>query len=86
MKYKGIILVFLVGIAIVGLILFPDEKIYQEVAEVGSPAPDFELKDSNGNLWQLSDRRYPRASPWNSDMMLEVSASEVGPFPSAFSP
>jgi peroxiredoxin len=57
MNYKGIILVLLIGIAIVGLIFLPDERIYQEVAEIGSPAPGFELNDSTGNLWRLNDLR-----------------------------
>ncbi len=57
MNYKGIILLLLIGIAIAGLIFIPDKKIYQEVAAVGSLAPEFEFKDSDGNLWRLADLR-----------------------------
>lgn len=57
MKYKGIILVLLISIAVVLLIFLPEEKVYREIAQVGSSAPDFELKDSKGNIWRLSDLR-----------------------------
>ncbi len=60
MKYKGAILVILIAIAIFLLLFLPDVKlpdikVYKEVAEVGAKAPDFELYDSKGNLWRLSD-------------------------------
>jgi peroxiredoxin len=55
MKYKGIILLVLIAIAVALLIFLPEEKIYREVAEVGSKAPDFELKDAKGTLWRMSD-------------------------------
>ncbi len=57
MKYKGIILVVLIGVAVVALIFLPSEKKYDYIAEVNSPAPDFELKDSKGKMWKLSDLR-----------------------------
>jgi peroxiredoxin len=55
MKYKGLILLILIGIAVAALIFLPEEKKYKEVAAVGKPAPEFELEDSNGNLWKLPD-------------------------------
>lgn len=55
MKYKGLILVVLIAIAVVVLLFLPEERIYKQIASVGSPAPDFALRDSNGNLWRLSD-------------------------------
>jgi len=58
MKYKGLILVVLIAVALAILVLLKTEEVsYTEIAEVGSPAPDFELEDSNGNLWRLSDLR-----------------------------
>lgn len=57
MKYKGLILVILIAIAIAALIFLPEERVYKEVAQVGSQAPEFELNDANGNLWKLSDLR-----------------------------
>jgi len=57
MKYKGIILLVLIAIAVVILVFLPEEKVYKEIAEVGSRAPEFELKDSNGKLWRSSDLR-----------------------------
>jgi peroxiredoxin len=57
MRYKGIILVVLIGIAVVLLVFLPEEKVYREISEVGSPAPDFELNDSKGRLWRLADLR-----------------------------
>jgi thiol-disulfide isomerase/thioredoxin len=55
MKYKGIILFVLIAIAVVLLIFLPEEKMYREIAEVGSKAPAFELKDAEGNLWRMAD-------------------------------
>jgi peroxiredoxin len=57
MKYKGIILLVLIAIAVALLIFLPEEKIYREVAEVGSKAPEFELKDADGTLWRMSDQK-----------------------------
>jgi len=57
MKYKGLVLVILIAVGVALLLFLPERKIYKEIAAVGSPAPDFELKDSNGNLWKLSDLR-----------------------------
>ncbi len=55
MKYKGLILVILIAIAAALLIFLPERKTYKEIASVGAPAPDFELRDASGNLWKLSD-------------------------------
>ncbi len=57
MKYKGLILVILIAIGVVVLIFLPEKKIYEEVASVGNPAPEFELRDSNGKLWKLSEQK-----------------------------
>ncbi len=57
MKYKGVILIIIIAIAVAALIFLPDEKSYKAVAAVGKPAPEFELKDANGDLWRLSDLR-----------------------------
>ncbi|GBE04658.1 thiol-disulfide oxidoreductase ResA [bacterium BMS3Abin10] len=57
MKYKGPILVILIIIAVAALIFLPERHLYMEIAEVNSPAPDFELSDSNGKIWKLSDLR-----------------------------
>jgi peroxiredoxin len=56
-KYKGLILVIVIAICLAVLILLPKEKIYEEIAAVGKPAPAVELKDADGNLWKLSDLR-----------------------------
>ena len=55
MKYKGFIIIVLIGISIAALIFLPEEKKYKEIASVGSQAPYFELMDTKGNLWRLSD-------------------------------
>jgi peroxiredoxin len=57
MKYRGVVLLILIVIAAVAIALLPDEKKYYAVAEVGAEAPDFELYDSKGKLWRLSDLR-----------------------------
>ncbi len=57
MNYKAIVIVGLVIIAAVALIRLPEEKRYDEIASVGSAAPDFELYDADGKLWKLSDQR-----------------------------
>jgi len=56
-KHKGLILVIVIAIALVVLFLLPKEKRYEEIAAVGKPAPVFELKDANGNMWRLADLR-----------------------------
>jgi len=55
---------------------------YREVATVGSPAPDFELRDSNGNLWRLSDLRGKVVvinfwATWNPSSHLEIQYMEA---------
>ncbi|MBI5049769.1 MAG: TlpA family protein disulfide reductase [Nitrospirae bacterium] len=55
LKYKRIILAVLIVIALLVIKFLPEEGAFLEIAAVGSPAPDFELKDLNGNLWKLSD-------------------------------
>lgn len=55
MKHKGIILIVLLAIASIAIIFLPKERSFKEVAVVGAPAPQFELKDTDGNLWRLSD-------------------------------
>ncbi len=57
MKYKGLILVIVIAVCLAVFILLPKEKIYEEIAAVGKPAPAVELKDADGNLWKLSDLR-----------------------------
>ena len=57
MKYKGPVLVVLIAIGVAALFLMPAKKVYEEVAAVGKPAPDFEYPDSNGKIWRLSDLR-----------------------------
>ncbi|GAB4539036.1 MAG: TlpA disulfide reductase family protein [Thermodesulfovibrionia bacterium] len=57
MNYKGIVLIILIAIALAAILYLPGGKSYRSVAAVGRPAPDFELKDSTGRLWRLSDLR-----------------------------
>lgn len=57
MKHKGLILTVVIVGAILALILLPGQKKYGKVASIGKPAPEFELKDSNGNMWKSSDLR-----------------------------
>ena len=57
MKYKGLILVVLIAVAVALLIFLPENKTYKEIASIGAPAPNFELRDANGNLWKLSDQK-----------------------------
>ena len=57
MKHKGLILVIVIAACLAVVLLLPKEKKYEEIAAVGKPAPVFELKDANGNLWKLSDLR-----------------------------
>jgi len=54
MKRKGLILAILIAIVVIVISFLPEDRLYKEVAAVGKPAPEFELKDSNGNLWRLS--------------------------------
>lgn len=57
MKYKGPILLALIAIVAATLFLVPETKVYEEVASLGKPAPDFEYMDHTGKLWKLSDLR-----------------------------
>ncbi|GBD97264.1 MAG TPA: TlpA family protein disulfide reductase [Nitrospirae bacterium] len=57
MKYKGLILIVIIAIGAALLFLLPETKTYEEVASVDKPAPEFELRDSDGNIWKLSDQR-----------------------------
>ncbi len=57
MKYKAIVLIIIISIGAALLFLLPEKKEYEEIAAVGKPAPEFELRDSNGKLWKLSDLR-----------------------------
>ncbi|MBI5740002.1 MAG: TlpA family protein disulfide reductase [Nitrospirae bacterium] len=57
MKHKGIILVVIVAVCVAVLFLLPKDKKYEAIAAVGKPAPTFELRDANGNLWSLPDLR-----------------------------
>ena len=57
MKYKGLIIVVLIAIAVALLLFLPENKTYKEIASIGAPAPNFELRDANGNLWKLSDQK-----------------------------
>lgn len=55
MKHKSIILIIVIAVAAAAIFLTPEEKSYKTIMSVGSPAPDFELRDSTGKLWKLSD-------------------------------
>ncbi|MDO8282116.1 MAG: TlpA disulfide reductase family protein [Thermodesulfovibrionia bacterium] len=55
MKYKGLILAaVLVGAALM-LLMSPENKKFDQIVAVGKPAPQFELMDSSGKMWKLSD-------------------------------
>jgi peroxiredoxin len=55
MKFKGLVLVILVVVGVAILLLIPEKKVYEKVASVGKPAPEFAYPDSNGKMWRLSD-------------------------------
>ncbi|MEW6713788.1 MAG: TlpA disulfide reductase family protein [Nitrospirota bacterium] len=55
MKHKSIILIIVIAVAAAAIFLAPGEKSYKTIMAVGSPAPDFELRDSTGKLWKLSE-------------------------------
>ncbi len=55
MKYKGLILLAVMVVAAVAVFMSPQNKKFDEIAVVGSPAPQFELMDDTGKLWRLSD-------------------------------
>lgn len=53
---KGIILffIFAIGIAAIAILSKTDEKAMKKAA-IGLEAPNFELKDTDGRTWKLSD-------------------------------
>lgn len=55
MNFKRFILSILTIIAVAALFFIPNETVYETVASIGKPAPDFELMDSNGRLWKLAN-------------------------------
>jgi peroxiredoxin len=57
MNYKAPLLIIIVAVAVLVLFVLPEKKIYEKVASVGSPAPEFEYPDANGKIWKLSDLR-----------------------------
>ncbi len=58
MKYKGLIMILLIIGTVILLFFLPKEGFWQgEVASVSAEAPDFELQDTDGNNWKLSDLR-----------------------------
>lgn len=55
MKHKSVILIIIIAIAAAAIFLSPGKKSYKTIIAVGSPAPEFELRDSTGRPWKLSD-------------------------------
>ncbi|MBI4825175.1 MAG: TlpA family protein disulfide reductase [Nitrospirae bacterium] len=55
MKYKGLILAAVLIIAAAALFMSPENKKFDSIVAVGKPAPQFELMDSSGRMWRLSD-------------------------------
>jgi peroxiredoxin len=55
MKHRGVIMVVIIAIALAAVFFLPSEKSYREIAVVGKPVKDFNLKDSDGKMWRLSD-------------------------------
>jgi peroxiredoxin len=55
MKHKSIILIVVIALAAAAIFLSPGKKSYKTIIAVGSPAPEFELRDSTDRLWKLSD-------------------------------
>lgn len=55
MKYKGLILVAVLIVAALALLMSPENKKFDQIVAVGKPAPQFELMDSSGKMWKLSD-------------------------------
>jgi peroxiredoxin len=55
MKYKALVLIIILALAVAALIFIPDERTYESIAEVGEPAPVFALPDADGKIWKLSD-------------------------------
>ncbi|UCH45527.1 MAG: TlpA family protein disulfide reductase [Nitrospiraceae bacterium] len=55
MKFKALVLIIILALAVAALIFIPDERTYERIAEVGEPAPAFALPDADGKIWKLSD-------------------------------
>ncbi|MBI4688223.1 MAG: TlpA family protein disulfide reductase [Nitrospirae bacterium] len=55
MKHKGIVLIILIAIGAIVFTFLPKDRTLKEIAAKDAPAPQFELKDLNGNTWRLSD-------------------------------
>ena len=54
--YKNLLILLVLSIVVGGCSGQPQEGAKDlSVAKVGSPAPDFELQDTNGKTWKLSD-------------------------------
>jgi peroxiredoxin len=59
LKHRGIILAVLgiIVLLVLSSLLYQRGCIYKEIAAVNSPAPDFELEDTEGKTWKLSSLR-----------------------------
>ncbi len=58
MKVKPVVVAILIVIGVVIVLLSTtNEKATRRVAVEGASAPDFELRDVNGNIWRLSDMK-----------------------------
>ncbi len=57
MKYKGPVLIILIAVSLAALFLLPENKIYEEVASIGDPAPLFVYQDSTGKTWSLAEMK-----------------------------
>ncbi len=56
MRLKAVILAVVIIIAMIVLsLMLPKEEGHKIAAVVGLEAPDFQLKDTNGNVWKLSN-------------------------------
>ena len=58
MKYRRLLIVLLIVGSILLILSLPRERFWEgKIAAVGTQAPDFELKDIDGNTWRLSELR-----------------------------